>query len=74
MCPTAIGAEVPATFVTVRPGVTVKEDELIERGKARISRSKAPKRIYFGEPPKTAAGKIQKSRLRALAQEKATES
>ena len=56
--------EVPVAYVVVRPGGTVSEAELIEHVKARLARFKAPKRVTFGELPRTSTGKIQKVQLR----------
>jgi fatty-acyl-CoA synthase len=51
-------------FVTLRPGAEATEQELIDHVRALIARFKAPKRVHFGELPKTATGKIQKFVLR----------
>ena len=56
--------EVVTAFVTLRPGREATADELVEHVRARIARFKAPRRIVFGELPKTATGKIQKFVLR----------
>jgi fatty-acyl-CoA synthase len=56
--------EVPCAFVEVKPGSTVTEDELIEFCRGQLARFKAPKRVVFGELPKTSTGKIQKFVLR----------
>jgi len=56
--------EVPKAFVSTRPGATVTEEEIIRFTRDRIARFKAPKRVEFGELPKTATGKIQKFVLR----------
>ena len=56
--------EVPVAYVTLRPDVDATEAELIEHVKQVIARFKAPKRVEFGELPKTATGKIQKFALR----------
>ncbi len=56
--------EVPKAFVSTRPGATVTEDEIIRFTRDRIARFKAPKRVAFGDLPKTATGKIQKFLLR----------
>jgi fatty-acyl-CoA synthase len=58
--------EIVAAFVTLTPGRLITEAELIEHVRARIARFKAPRRVYFGELPKNATGKIQKFRLRNL--------
>ncbi len=56
--------EVPVAFVALRPGATVAEPELVEFVCAAIARFKAPKRIVFGDLPKTSTGKVQKYVLR----------
>jgi fatty-acyl-CoA synthase len=48
----------------LKDGASTTEDELIEHVKSTIARFKAPKRIVFGDLPKTATGKIQKFVLR----------
>lgn len=53
-----------AAFVTLNRGAAVTERELIDHVKGRIARYKAPRRIVFGDLPKTASGKIQKFKLR----------
>jgi fatty-acyl-CoA synthase len=58
--------EIVAAFVTLTPGRSITEAELIDHVRARIARFKAPRRVYFGELPKTSTGKIQKFRLRNL--------
>jgi fatty-acyl-CoA synthase len=59
--------ETPCAFVEVKPDATVTEDELIEHCRAHLARFKAPKKIIFGELPKTSTGKIQKFLLRERA-------
>ena len=56
--------EVPVAFVVLRSGHEASEQELIEHVRSRLARFKAPKRIVFGELPKTSTGKIQKFLLR----------
>jgi fatty-acyl-CoA synthase len=56
--------EVPKAFVTLRPGASVGEAELIEFCRGRIARFKSPKVVEFGDLPKTSTGKIQKYVLR----------
>jgi fatty-acyl-CoA synthase len=64
--PDAKWGEVPAAHVTLREGHTATESEIIDHVKARIARFKAPKRVIFGQLPKTSTGKIQKSALRSV--------
>jgi fatty-acyl-CoA synthase len=59
--------ETPCAFVEVKPQATVTEAELIEHCRQYLARFKAPKRIVFGELPKTSTGKIQKYVLRERA-------
>jgi fatty-acyl-CoA synthase len=59
--------EVPVAFVTLRSRARVDVDELLDYVRERIARFKVPKRIEFGELPKTSTGKIQKNILRETA-------
>ena len=61
--------EVPCAFVELAPGVETSEAELIDFCKDNMARFKRPKKIVFGELPKTATGKIQKKVLRERAKE-----
>jgi fatty-acyl-CoA synthase len=56
--------EVPKAFVTLKPGRTLKSDELRAFARERIASFKVPKSVEFGELPKTSTGKIQKYVLR----------
>jgi fatty-acyl-CoA synthase len=56
--------EVPKAFVSLRPGMEVGEDDLIEFCRDHLAHFKCPKAIEFGDLPKTSTGKIQKFRLR----------
>ena len=57
--------EVPCAFVELKGAVT--EEELIDFCASNMARFKRPKKIVFGELPKTATGKIQKKVLRDVA-------
>lgn len=59
--------ETPCAFVTLKAGVSATEEELIDHVANTIARFKRPKRVVFGELPKTATGKIQKYALREQA-------
>ena len=59
--------EVPCAFVELKPGQTTTEAELIEFCGNNMARFKKPKKVVFGELPKTATGKIQKNVLRDTA-------
>jgi fatty-acyl-CoA synthase len=56
--------EVPKAFVSLKPGATLSEAELIGFCRERLAHFKCPKSVEFGDLPKTATGKIQKFRLR----------
>ena len=56
--------ERPKAFVTLKPGHTASEPELIEFCRQRIAHFKAPAAVAFGDLPKTSTGKIQKFVLR----------
>jgi fatty-acyl-CoA synthase len=56
--------EVPKAFVTLRPGATATEAEIIEHCRTRLARFKCPKAVEFGDLPKTSTGKTQKYVLR----------
>lgn len=57
--------ETPCAFVELQPGKEAGEAELLAFAKANLASYKAPRRIVFGELPKTSTGKIQKFQLRA---------
>jgi fatty-acyl-CoA synthase len=56
--------EVAIAFVTLKPGSSASEDEIIDFVRSQIARYKAPKQVVFGELPKTSTGKVQKFKLR----------
>ncbi len=59
--------ETPCAFVELKAGSTVTEAELIAHCRAALAHFKAPRRVVFGELPKTSTGKIQKFVLREKA-------
>lgn len=59
--------ETPCAFVTLKPGRSVTEDELIAYCREKMASYKSPKTIVFGDLVKTATGKIQKFALRDIA-------
>ncbi len=59
--------ETPVAFVTLHADATVSAEDLIAHTKQRIASYKAPTRVEFRELPRTSTGKIQKYRLRELA-------
>ncbi|WP_193142766.1 MULTISPECIES: acyl-CoA synthetase [unclassified Meridianimarinicoccus] len=56
--------ETPCAFVTIKPGATLDEAEVIAFCRQNMATFKAPKTVVFGELPKTSTGKIQKFLLR----------
>jgi fatty-acyl-CoA synthase len=56
--------EVPKAFVTLKPGATASEREIIDFCRGRLAHFKCPKQVVLGELPKTSTGKIQKFKLR----------
>ena len=65
--PDATWGETPCAFVTLRPGVTATEQEIIAFCRDRMARYKIPRTIVFGPLPKTSTGKMQKFVLREQA-------
>jgi fatty-acyl-CoA synthase len=57
--------EVPKAFVSLRPGESLGEQELIDFCRGHLAHFKCPKAVEFLELPKTSTGKIQKFLLRA---------
>jgi fatty-acyl-CoA synthase len=56
--------ETPCAFVTLRPGASATEEEMIAFCREHMARFKAPKTVVFGPLPKTSTGKVQKYVLR----------
>jgi fatty-acyl-CoA synthase len=56
--------EVPKAFVTLRPGRSATEAEIIDYCREHLARFKCPKKVEFGDLPKTSTGKVQKFKLR----------
>ena len=61
--------ETPVAYVELKPGRQATETEIIEHCRALLARFKVPKAVIFTETPKTSTGKIQKFRLREMANE-----
>jgi len=59
--------ETPCAFVEVKPDAAVTDEELMDHCRRHLARFKSPKKIIFGELPKTSTGKIQKFLLRERA-------
>ena len=61
--------ETPCAFVTLKNDEnSVTEQEVIEFCRSKIAHFKAPKTVIFTELPKTSTGKIQKFKLRDIAE------
>jgi fatty-acyl-CoA synthase len=56
--------ERPKAFVTLKPGTSATEEEIIAFCKANLAGYKAPAAVEFGDLPKTSTGKVQKYVLR----------
>ena len=56
--------ERPKAFVTLAPGASVDERDIIDFCRAHLAHFKAPVAVDFGPLPKTSTGKVQKNLLR----------
>lgn len=61
--------ETPCAFIELKDGAAAEEAEIIAFCREHLAGFKAPKRVVFGELPKTATGKIQKFALRQTARD-----
>ncbi len=61
--------ETPCAFVELKEGAAATEEEIIAHCRSLLAGFKCPKKVVFGELPKTATGKIQKFVLRQTAKE-----
>jgi fatty-acyl-CoA synthase len=59
--------EVPCAFVELKDGAEVTAEELLAHCRKYLASFKMPKKVVFGELPKTSTGKIQKFMLRQKA-------
>ncbi|TDN69966.1 AMP-binding protein [Paraburkholderia sp. BL10I2N1] len=60
--------ETPCAFIELKPdALDITEEDVILFCRERLAHFKCPRRVIFGELPKTATGKIQKFRLREQA-------
>ena len=64
--------EVPCAFVELREGSEASVETLVAHCREHLASFKVPKRIIFGELPKTSTGKIQKFVLREKAKSTAS--
>jgi fatty-acyl-CoA synthase len=59
--------EVPCAFAARNPqGPQPSEAELIEWARGKMPHYMAPKKVVFGDIPKTSTGKVQKNVLKAM--------
>jgi fatty-acyl-CoA synthase len=56
--------ERPKAFVTLKPGRSATEEEIIGHCRQRLAHFKCPAAVEFGDLPKTSTGKVQKYVLR----------
>ncbi|MBV2182858.1 MAG: acyl-CoA synthetase [Castellaniella sp.] len=61
--------ETPCAFIELKADSQVTAEDIIAHCKAHLAGFKVPRRIIFGELPKTSTGKIQKFELRQRAAE-----
>jgi fatty-acyl-CoA synthase len=64
--------EVPCAFVELRSDGQVSADEIVAHCREHLAGFKVPKKVIFGELPKTSTGKIQKFVLRERAKSTAS--
>src|SRR5690625_382114 len=67
----AITTEAGAVFVELKPGKTCEKDEIIKICQRELARFKVPRYVWFIQPeewPMTSTGKIQKVKLREMAE------
>jgi len=62
--PHAKWGEVPKAYVSLKPGRSPSEEDIMHFVRDRLAGFKCPKAVEFGDLPKTATGKIQKFKLR----------
>ena len=56
--------EVPCAFVELASGASATEEELLAHARAGLAGFQRPKKIIFGDLPKTTTGKVKKNELR----------
>jgi len=68
--PDAKWGETPCAFVELKANTpTISEQDVIDFCRQQLARFKVPKKVVFGELPKTSTGKIQKFVLRETARQ-----
>ena len=61
--------ETPCAFIELKSGAEATAEEIIKFCRDNLAHYKCPKHVVFGDLPKTSTGKIQKFKLRELADE-----
>ncbi len=61
--------ETPCAFVELKEGADATSDELVSWCRDNLAHFKCPRRVVFGELPRTSTGKIKKFVLRELARQ-----
>ncbi len=59
--------ETPCAFIEVKPGENLSQDEIIAYCRDKLAHFKCPRYVVFTDLPRTSTGKIQKYKLRTLA-------
>lgn len=59
--------ETPCAFVQVRPGMSLTDQEVLHYCRENLASYKIPGYVVFQELPKTSTGKVQKFKLREIA-------
>jgi 3-(methylthio)propionyl---CoA ligase len=60
--------ETPCAFITIKQGIpTPNEKDIIEFCRNNLAHFKCPKTVIFTDLPKTSTGKVQKFKLREIA-------
>ncbi len=60
--------ETPCAFIELKPGASATAEDLIAHCREHLAHYKAPRHVHFVEIPKTSTGKIQKYKLREMAE------
>jgi fatty-acyl-CoA synthase len=61
--------QVPVAFVTLRRDGTATAEDIVGHVRGHLAHFKAPRRVVFGDLPRTSTGKIRKTALRTAAAE-----
>ncbi len=71
--PDSMTTEAGAAFVELKPGASAERKDIVDWCQQRLARFKVPRRVWFvaaAEWPMTGTGKIQKFKLRSLAEQR----